>query len=99
MSFADFPEQQQVVQLLQRSLDRGRLGHAYLFTGGDADELEAMAQTLAKTLNCHQPRKSDSGNALDSCDRCSSCLRVGEMLHPDVHRVRPESKLRIITID
>jgi len=99
MSFADFPEQQQVVQLLQRSLDRGRLGHAYLFTGGDSDELEAMAQTLAKTLNCHQPRKSDSGNALDSCDRCSSCLRVGEMLHPDVHRVRPESKLRIITID
>ena len=99
MSSADFPEQQQVVQLLQRSLDRGRLGHAYLFTGGDADELEAMAQTLAKTLNCQQPLKSDSGNPLDSCDRCSSCLRVGEMLHPDVHRVRPESKLRIITID
>src|SRR6059058_530311 len=33
MSFADFPEQKQVVQLLQRSLERGRLGHAYLFTG------------------------------------------------------------------
>jgi len=99
MSFADFPEQQQVVQLLQRSLDRGRLAHAYLFTGGDVDELEAMAQTLAKTLNCRQPRRSDSGNALDSCDHCSSCLRIAETLHPDVHRVRPESKLRIITID
>jgi len=28
MSFIDFPEQQDVVQLLQRSLERGRLAHA-----------------------------------------------------------------------
>jgi hypothetical protein len=30
MAFKDFPEQQQGVMLLQRSLGRGRLGHAYL---------------------------------------------------------------------
>jgi DNA polymerase-3 subunit delta' len=99
MPFADFPGQQQVVQLLQRSLARGRLGHAYLFTGGDLNELEAVARTLARTLNCEQPRKSDSGIAIDSCDRCPGCRRIGDLLHPDVHWVRPESKLRIITID
>jgi DNA polymerase III subunit delta' len=99
MSFADFPEQQQVVQLLQRSLERGRLGHAYLFTGGDLAELEAMARALAKTVNCVQPRVSAAGAALDSCDHCSSCRRIDDALHPDVHWVRPESKLRIITID
>ena len=99
MSFADFSEQKQVVQLLQRSLERGRLGHAYLFTGSRVDELEAMAGTLAKTLNCQQPRQGRSGNALDCCDRCPSCRRIGEGQHPDVHWVRAESKLRIITID
>ena len=57
MSFADFPEQEQVVQLLQRSLERGRLAHAYLFTGNRLDELEAVARTLAKTLNCQRPRR------------------------------------------
>ena len=99
MSFADFPDQQQVVQLLQRSLDRGRLAHAYLFTGSDRDELEAMARTLAKTVNCQHPRRGESGQALDSCDRCLSCRKIDNALHPDVHWVRPESKLRIITID
>lgn len=99
MSFADFPEQRQVVELLQRSLQRGRLAHAYLFTGGNLPELEAVAQTLAKTLNCQQPRRGESGNALDSCDQCLSCRKINDALHPDVHWVRPESKLRIITID
>ena len=99
MSFADFPDQQQVVQLLQRSLDRGRLAHAYLFTGGDVEELEAMTRTLAKTLNCRQPRQGETGNALDSCDRCASCRKIDAALHPDIHWVRPESKLRVITID
>ena len=75
MSFADFPEQQHVVRLLQRSLERSRLAHAYLFAGSQLDELEAMAQTLAKTLNCSQPRLGPSGNGVDSCDRCASCRK------------------------
>ncbi len=99
MSFADFPEQERVVQLLQRSLQRGRLAHAYLFTGGHLEELESVARTLAKTLNCQQPRRGDSGNAQDSCDRCRSCRKIDKALHPDLHWVRPESKSRIITID
>ena len=57
MAFKDFPDQEQGVQLLQRSLERGRLAHAYLFTGHQLDELEALARTLAKTLNCQQPKR------------------------------------------
>ena len=41
--FSDFPEQLRVAQLLQRSLERHRLAHAYLFTGNGLGELEAMA--------------------------------------------------------
>jgi DNA polymerase III subunit delta' len=100
MSFAGFPEQAQVVQLLQRSLERGRLSHGYLFSGGNLDELDAMARTLAKTLNCQNPvRRAGSPIPIDCCDQCASCRRIAEDLHPDVHWIRPESKSRIITIE
>jgi DNA polymerase-3 subunit delta' len=99
MSFAECKDQQQVVKLLQRSLERGRLGHAYLFTGNSLSVLEAMAQTLAKTLNCLQPKRAPNGIALDCCDSCSACHRIANFGHPDVQWVRPESKSRAITID
>jgi DNA polymerase-3 subunit delta' len=99
MSFRDFPTQTGVVQLLQRSLDRGRLAHAYLFSGHDVEELERAAATLAKVLNCASPVRSKSGAAIDSCDKCDCCHRIDTANHPDVQWVRAESKSRIITIE
>jgi DNA polymerase-3 subunit delta' len=98
MAFKDFPAQSQGVQLLQRSLARGRLGHAYLFTGDQLAELESLARTLAKTLNCQHPVKI-SGMATDCCDECLSCQKIAHENHADVHWARPESKSRVITID
>lgn len=98
MAFKDFPEQEQGVTLLQRSLQRGRLGHGYLFFGQQLDELEALARTLAKTLNCQQPVKV-GGAAVDSCDECPTCRKIDGQTHADVHWVRPESRLRVILVD
>jgi len=99
MAFKDFPEQRAVVQLLQRSLERGRLAHAYLFSGHDLAELEAVAQTLARTLNCLQPVRGSGGKAVDCCDACLNCRKIAHGNMPDLHWVRPESKSRAITID
>jgi DNA polymerase-3 subunit delta' len=99
MAFKDFSEQEQGVGLLQRSLRRGRLGHAYLFAGDDLDELERLARTLAKTLNCQQPVKAENGAAVDCCDACASCRKIDGETHADAHWVRPESKSRVITIE
>src|SRR5438477_11735916 len=98
MAFKDFSEQAQGVGLLQRSLERGRLAHAYLFTGQQLDELEALARTLAKTLNCRQPIKKGRA-AIDCCDQCLSCRKIEHANHADVRWVRPESKLRVIRIE
>ena len=98
MAFRDFSAQSQGVQLLQRSLARGRLGHAYLFTGDQLDTLENLARTLAKTLNCQQPVQIN-GVATDCCDECLTCRKIADESHPDIHWVRPESKSRVITID
>lgn len=98
MAFTEFPDQAQGVKLLQRSLERGRLGHAYLFNGVHLDELEGLARTLAKTLNCQQPVRA-GGAAVDCCDECASCRKISHEAHADVHWVRPESKSRIVSVD
>ncbi|HEY5298443.1 MAG TPA: hypothetical protein VIK59_11020 [Verrucomicrobiae bacterium] len=88
----------QGVQLLQRSLARGRLGHAYLFAGDQLEELELLARTLAKTLNCQNPIKID-GAATDCCDECLSCRKIENETHADIHWTRPESRSRVITVE
>ncbi len=98
MAFTDFPEQAQGVTLLQRSLQRGRLGHAYLFSGAQLESLESLARTLAKTLNCQRPVKAD-GVAVDCCDECANCRKIQGETHGDVHWVRPESKSRIVSVE
>jgi len=98
--FADFPAQARVTQLLQRSLERNRLAHGYLFAGNALQELEDMAGTLAKTVNCLAPTKrAGNGLALDSCDQCDSCRRIDSYNHPDVLWIRPEMKSRVISIE
>ena len=98
MAFKNFPKQTQGVQLLQRSLARGRLGHAYLFTGHLLEELETVARTLAKTLNCRQPVRT-GGVPTDCCDECLSCRKIDQETHSDVHWARPESKSRVVTVE
>ena len=98
MAFTLFDRHAQGVQLLQRSLARGRLGHAYLFAGDNLEELESLARTLAKTLNCQRSVKT-GGAATDCCDECPSCRKIDGDVHADIHWARPESKSRVVTID
>lgn len=98
MAFKNFPKSSQGVQLLQRSLARGRLGHAYLFTGHRLEELEVLARTLAKTLNCQKPVKT-GGVATDCCDECPSCRQIDNGTHPDTHWARAESRSRVVTVE
>ncbi|MBU6410883.1 MAG: DNA polymerase III subunit delta' [Verrucomicrobia bacterium] len=98
MAFRDFAQNAPAVRLLQRSLARGRLAHAYLFAGERLEDLEVMARTLAKTLFCRHPVRAD-GAATDSCDTCPNCRKIDGDIHADVHWARPESRSRIITVE
>src|SRR6266436_2682310 len=98
MAFKDFPRHTQAAESLQRALEGRRLAHGYLFSGHQLDELEAIARTLAKTLNCERPVKK-AGVAVDCCDQCLACRKIEHSNHADVHWVRPESKSRIITVE
>lgn len=70
--------QQRVKNLLLAALRTGRLPHAYLFVGEEGVGKDAMALELARVMHCES--KSE-----EACDRCSSCLRMDSLQHPDVH--------------
>src|SRR5262245_28364166 len=98
MAFRDFPPPAPSVQLLQRSLEHGRLAHAYLMSGHEVGPLEGVARSLAQTLNCQKPERR-GGMAVDACGECLSCRKIEHGNHGDIHWLRPESKTRVITID
>ena len=96
MPLAEFTSQKNVIERLQRSLESGRLGHAYLFVGQDLGELEKVGRVLAQTLNCQDSTLAEP--VADACGKCISCRKIANDNHPDVMTVKPESKMRQVKI-
>jgi DNA polymerase III subunit delta' len=69
-------------EAFRRAVRRGRLAHAYLFTGAPGIGKRLFALELAKALLCESPH--DAGE-LEACDHCSSCLLVDAGTHPDFY--------------
>ncbi len=90
MSLSSLFGQDLARSILQGVLRSGRLGHAYLFAGTDGAGKSVFAREYAKAANC------EKGASLgDSCDECSSCLRIASGNHPDVLEIRPDGRLKI----
>jgi DNA polymerase-3 subunit delta' len=77
-----------VEEMLLRSLARGRLSHAYLFTGPKGSGKLLTAVNLAKAMLCLE--RSGSVETKGACGRCGECRKVDHGNHPDVIRIRPD---------
>lgn len=76
------------------------MGHSYLFSGDDANELELPALRLAQTVNCDNPERGGPEHAaVAPCGTCRHCRLIGARNHPDVLWARPENKTRVISVD
>jgi DNA polymerase-3 subunit delta' len=81
-----------LVAAFDRVVRRGRLAHAYLFTGPAGVGKRLFAGELAKALLCESP----AHDGLQACDRCPSCLQVAAETHPDFFVAgRPEDSLEV----
>lgn len=101
MAFSDFIDQPQAVGLLKKSLSGGRLGHAYLLSGDKIHFLEDFGMAFAAALFCEHSGIQDGEPVEDpdSCGQCASCQKVRSGNHPDLHFLRPESKMRMIRME
>jgi DNA polymerase-3 subunit delta' len=87
MSWQRVRGHESLVEGFQRAVQRGRLAHAYLFTGPPGVGKHLVATELAKALLCEG--KSDA-KSLEACDHCPSCVLVDAGTHPDLYQaVRP----------
>jgi DNA polymerase-3 subunit delta' len=77
---------QGAVELLQRSVATGQIGHAYLISGPQGIGRRTLARTFAQALVCQAPLPERP------CGVCSACRRAARGIHPDVMTVSLEQQ-------
>ena len=92
MSFDRVLGQDRAKEFVQAALRRGRLGHAYLFSGPDGVGKTLFAIELAKVLLCRNGGER-------ACDRCPDCLMADHGRHPDLNVVQAQGVSRVIKIE
>lgn len=85
MAFSHIVGQEQAITVLQNALRHQRVPQAYVFAGPEGVGKKFTALMLAKALNCHE---FDD----DACDRCNSCHKIDEGIHPDVRVIAPDGQ-------
>lgn len=76
------------IEHLQVSIEYGRVGHAYLFTGPRHVGKATMARTFAQALNCEEVPVERP------CGRCRPCMLIAASRHPDVLEISGEVSAR-----
>jgi DNA polymerase III subunit gamma/tau len=69
--FSEVSAQEHVSETLRSAVARGRVAHAYLFSGPRGVGKTTAARVLAMALNC--PHRAEDG---EPCGECDSCERI-----------------------
>ncbi|OHD66850.1 MAG: DNA polymerase III, subunit gamma and tau, partial [Spirochaetes bacterium RBG_13_51_14] len=77
-SFAEVVFQDHVSTTLKNSIEKGRVSHAYLFSGPRGVGKTTMARILAKALNC------ETGPTPNPCGVCDNCREIRNSMSFDV---------------
>ena len=88
-NFKELVGQNHVSRALTSALDRGRLHHAYLFTGTRGVGKTTIARILAKCLNC------ETGVTSTPCEVCATCTAVNEGRFIDLIEIDAASRTKV----
>ena len=88
-NFNELVGQNHVSRALTSTLERGRLHHAYLFTGTRGVGKTTIARILAKCLNC------ETGVTSMPCEVCATCRAVNEGRFIDLIEIDAASRTKV----
>jgi len=91
MDFNDIIGQKEIVASLKNSIETGKVGHAYIFSGPDGIGKKTVARIFSSILLCKNNLVSKS------CGECISCQMLSHGSHPDLYLV--EAKGTSIGVD
>lgn len=92
MNWNDLRGHRDQIEMLRRSIARGRLAHAYLFAGPAGIGKARFARILAQCLFCDRHADEE----LQACGECSACRQMQAGSHPDFFAIGcPEGKREI----
>src|SRR5690625_3869061 len=83
MLLSEIKGQKLAVTLLQNGLRRGRLSHAYIFSGPRGTGKLTTALALTKSLFC-------TNRQLEGCHECVSCRKVDNRNHEHLFMLEPD---------
>lgn len=108
MQFEQVIAQEQVKQKLKDLVQKNRLSHALLFLGKEGNGALPLAIAFAQYILCQKvnsktehpgdislfgdPNETESEAMEDSCGTCPSCVKVNQLIHPDLHFSYPAIK-------
>ena len=90
MRFADIPTHASIKKQIHYSIQHNQVPHAQLFWGPAGSAQLSVALAFATYLHCEN-RLVD-----DACGQCASCLKMHNLVHPDVKFVFPISATKQI---
>lgn len=95
MSFSTIVGHSHPIQILQRAVADNRIATAYLFVGPPNIGKTLVATEFAKAVNCERLPDQPTPEAVEACDECHNCVRIGQENHPDLLVLRPAVRSRV----
>ncbi len=74
-----------VMRMIENSILKSRIAHAYLLEGDPGTGKKETAFLFAKSFFCLDPKKK-----FMPCETCINCRRIEHGNHPDVHLIEPD---------
>ncbi len=86
IQFSDILCQERAIEFLKRVILRGKIPHAYLFSGIPGIGKATTALAFTGAINCQQQTGGEG------CGQCSTCRQIAGGNFPDLHMIEPDGK-------
>jgi len=87
--FKNIIGQETAKKILLNSFNKNRLASTYLFYGPDGVGKWSTALALTALVNCPEPIKDESGDAIDACGQCINCRQIMNLTFAEFHPAVP----------